>query len=112
MALQDLGKAVRASTDKHPSAANEANVKTAPLFKRMQALATPNPKYPGAPSRLVQALGEARAADLLHAVDSAHLAAQKIAARNAWIAKGATAVGLTGLGAEGYRVAHELLGGE
>lgn len=112
MALQDVSKAVRASTDVHPSAANEASVKTAPLFKRMQQLATPNPKYPGAPSRLVQALGEQRATELLHAVDSAHLAAQKIAARNAWIAKGATALGLTGLGAEGYRVAHDLLSGQ
>jgi len=111
-ALQEVSKAIRAATDVHPSAANEASVKTAPLFKRMQALATPNPKYPGAPSRLVQALGEQRAADLLHAVDSAHLAAQKIAARNAWIAKGATALGLTGLGAEGYRVAHDLLSGQ
>lgn len=112
MALQDVSKAVRASTDVHPSAANEASVKTAPLFKRMQALATPNPKYPGAPSRLVQALGEQRATELLHAVDSAHLAAQKIAARNAWIKRGATALGLTGLGAEGYRVAHDLLSGQ
>jgi hypothetical protein len=112
MALQDVSKAVRASTDVHPSADNEANVKLAPMFKRMQQLATPNPKYPGAPSRLVQALGEQRAAELLHSVDSAHLAAQKIAARNAWIAKGATAVGLTGASATAYHFAHELLGGQ
>jgi len=111
MALQDVGKAIRSVTDVHPSAANETSVKTAPLFKRMQALATPNPKYPGAPSRLVQALGEQRAAELLHAVDSAHLAAQKIAARNAWIKRGATAVGLYGLGREAFNGAHDLLSG-
>jgi hypothetical protein len=112
MALQDVSKAVRASTDVHPSAENEANVKLAPMFKRMQQLATPNPKYPGALSRLVQALGEQRAAELLHAVDSAHLAAQKIAARNAWIKRGATAVGLYGLGREAFNGAHDLLSGK
>lgn len=122
MALQDVSKAVRASTDVHPSlatdgatgaeAAGPANVRTAPLFKRMQALATPNPRYPGAPSRLVQALGEDRAAALLNAVDSAHLAAQKIAARNAWIKRGATAVGLYGLGREVFNGAHDLLSGQ
>jgi hypothetical protein len=111
MALQDVSKAVRASTDVHPSAANEANVKLAPMFKRMQQLATPNPRFPGTPSRLIQALGEQRAADLLHAVDSAHLAAQKIAARNAWIKRGATAVGLYGLGREAFNGAHDLLSG-
>lgn len=110
-ALQDVSKAVRAVMDVHPTT-GETNVKTAPLFKRMQQLATPNPKYPGTPSRLVQALGEQRATELLHAVDSAHLAAQKIAARNAWIAKGATGLGLTGLGAEGYKTIHALLSGE
>lgn len=116
MALQDVSKAVRASTDVHPSqiakgeeAVAPSDVKIAPMFKRMQQLATPNPKYPGTPSRLVQALGENRAAELLHAVDSAHLAAQKIAARNAWIKRGATVVGLYGLGHEAYRGAHELL---
>jgi hypothetical protein len=122
MALADVSKAVRASTDVHPSLAAEAtnataatpspaNVRTAPLFKRMQQLATPNPKYPGTPSRLVQALGEDRAAELLNAVDSAHLAAQKIAARNAWLKRGATAVGLYGLGREAFNGAHELLSG-
>lgn len=111
MALQDVSKAVRASTDVHPSAGNTANVKTAPFFRRMQGLATPNPRFPGAPSRLAQALGEQRAAELLETVDHAHLAAQRIAARNAWIKKGATAVGLTGLGAEAYRTAHDLLSG-
>lgn len=134
MALADLSKAVRASTDSHPSIATEplngnaaaqrleeaitgkpaqntvpANVRTAPLFKRVQALATPNPKYPGSPSRLVQALGEQRAAELLNAVDAAHLAAQKIIARNQWLKRGATAVGLYGLGREAFNGAHSLL---
>jgi hypothetical protein len=85
MALNDVSRAIRASTDVHPSLATEAtngaeatrapaNVKTAPLFKRMQQLSTPNPKYPGTPSRLEQALGPQRAAELLNAVDTAHLA--------------------------------------
>ncbi len=119
MALQDVSKAVRASTDVHPSqlasgADNTAatNVRTKPLWNRLQQLATPNPKYPGTPSRLVQAIGEDRAAQLLHDVDAAHLAAQKIAARNVWIRRGASAAGLTGAGAAGYHFAHELLGGQ
>ena len=119
MALQDVSKAIRASTDVHPSqlangsdAATATNVRTKPLWNRLQQLATPNPKYPGTASRLVQALGEDRAAQLLHDVDAAHLAAQKIAARNAWIKRGASAVGLTGLGTAGYHFAHELLGGQ
>jgi hypothetical protein len=119
MALRDVSKAVRASTDVHPSqlatgADNTAatNVRTKPLWNRLQQLATPNPRYPGTPSRLVQAIGEDRAAQLLHDVDSAHLAAQKIAARNTWIKRGASAVGLTGAGAAGYHFAHELLGGQ
>jgi len=119
MALQDVSKAVRASTDVHPSqvangASNTAatNVRTKPLWNRLQQLATPNPKYPGTPSRLVQALGEDRAAQLLHDVDAAHLATQKIAARNAWIKRGATAVGLYGLGHEVFSGLHSLLSDE
>lgn len=110
MALQDVGKAVRSSTDVHPSAANEANVKLAPMFKRMQQLATPNPRFPGTPSRLVQALGEQRAEELLNAVDAAHLAAQKIAARNAFIGKVAKTAGVSGAAVAGVHWAHELLG--
>lgn len=110
MALQDVGKAIRATTDVHPAAENEATTRLAPFFKRMQALSTPNPKYPGAPSRLVQALGEGRATELLHAVDSAHLAAQKIAARNAFIAKVAKTTGIGGGLVAGVHYAHELLG--
>jgi hypothetical protein len=116
MALQDVSKAVRASTDVHPSqvasgADNTAatNVRTKPLFTRLQQLSTPNPKYPGTPSRLVQALGEERAAQLVHDVDSAHLAAQKIAARNQWIKRGATGLGLYGLGHEAFSGIHDLL---
>lgn len=116
MALQDVSKAVRASTDVHPSqlatgsdATAATNVRTKPLWNRLQQLATPNPKYPGTASRLVQALGEDRAASLLHDVDAAHLAAQKIAARNAWIKRGAAAVGLAGLGHEVFSGLHGLL---
>jgi hypothetical protein len=134
MALGDVSKAVRASTDVHPSAAVDAyngngfaqrldealtgrpaqksvpaNVRTAPLFKRIQALATPNPKYPGTPSRLVQALGEQRAEALMNAVDAAHLYAQKVAARNQWLKRGATALGIYGLGREAFNGAHSLL---
>lgn len=116
MALQDVSKAVRSSTDVHPSqvadgATNTAatNVRTKPLWNRLQLLATPNPKYPGTASRLVQALGEDRAAQLLHDVDAAHLAAQKIAARNQWIKRGAAAVGLYGLGHEVFSGLHGLL---
>lgn len=115
MALQDVSKAVRASADVHPSqiangATNTAatNVRTKPLWNRLQQLATPNPKYPGS-SRLVQALGEERAAQLLHDVDAAHLATQKIMARNAWLKRGASAVGLTGAGAAAYHFTHGLL---
>ncbi len=117
MALGDVSKAVRASTDVHPSqladgASNvsSTNVRTKPLFNRMQQLATRNPKYPGTPSRLVQALSEQRAAELLNAVDTAHLAAQKIAARNAWIGKAAKAVGAGGLAYEAVSGLHHLLG--
>ncbi len=118
MALGDVSKAVRNSTDVHPVATGvwsgqqppQPTWRTKPLWNRLQQLATPNPKYPGTPSRLVQAIGEERAAQLLNDVDAAHLAAQKIAARNAWIKRGATAAGLTGAGAAGYHFAHELLG--
>lgn len=116
MALQDVSKAVRSSTDVHPSqvasgadSVDATNVRTKPLWNRMQQLATPNPKFPGTPSRLVQALGDDRAAALLHDVDAAHLAAQKIAARNTWIKRGATAVGLAGLGHEVFSGLHGLL---
>jgi hypothetical protein len=119
MALQDVSKAVRASTDVHPSqlangADNTAatNVRTKPLWNRLQQLATPNPKYPGTPSRLAQAIGEERAAQLLHDVDAAHLAAQKIAARNVWLKRGATAVGLYGVGHEVFNSVHDLLSGQ
>ncbi len=117
MALQDVSKAVRQSTDVHTSLSADgkaapAQVKTAPLFKRMQQLSTPNPKYPGTPSRLVQALGEQRAAALLNATDEAHLAAQKIAARNEWVKRGATAVGLAGLGHEAFSAVHSMLSGQ
>lgn len=119
MALQDVSRAVRASTDVHPSQmasgadnVSSTQVRMKPLFTRLQQLATPNPKYPGSPSRLVQALGEERAAQLLHDVDAAHLAAQKIVARNAWIKRGASALGLIGAGAAGYHLAHDLLGGQ
>lgn len=119
MALQDVSKAVRASTDVHPSqvangATNTAatNVRTKPLWNRLQQLATPNPKYPGTPSRLVQALGEDRAAQFLHDVDATHLAAQKIATRNTWIKRAATAAGLYGIGHEVFSGLHGLLSGE
>lgn len=134
MALSDLSKAIRASTDVHPSAATDAyngntmakrldeavtgtpaakntpaNVRTAALFKRVQQLATPNPKYPGTPSRLVQALGEQRAAELLHAVDAAHLYALKIAARNACLKRGAAVAGIYGVSRAAFDAAHSLL---
>jgi hypothetical protein len=132
MALGDVSKALRASADAHPSQAIEtgntlsnrldeaitgqaatkqvpANVRIAPLWKRMQALATPNPKYPGTPSRLVQALGEERAGELLNAVDAAHLYAQKIAARNQWFKRGAVGLGIAGAGKAAFDTAHDLL---
>lgn len=137
MALSDLSKAIRSSTEVHPSAAVDpyagndaarrldqvitgqagpkqapANVKLPALFKRMQQLATPNPRYPGSPSRLVQALGEQRAAELLNAVDAAHLAAQKVLARNAWLKRGATGLGLYGLGRLAFDGAHSVLSNE
>jgi hypothetical protein len=114
MALNDVSKAVRNTTDVHPSASVNgtapANVRIPQLFKRMQALDIPNPKYPGAPSRLVQAFGEQRADQLMNAVDAAHLYAQKIAARNAAIK---TALKYTGVatGIEALdRAGHHLLG--
>jgi len=119
MALQDVSRAVRSATDVHPSQVasgadnvSSTNVRLKPMFTKLQQLATPNPKYPGTPSRLVQALGEQRAAQLVHDVDAAHLAAQKIVARNAWIKRGATAVGLYGLGHEAFNGIHDLLSGQ
>jgi len=117
MALQDVSKAVRSSTDVHPSLAADggtapAKVKTAPLFKRLNGLSVPNPKYPGTPSRLVQALGQERADALLHTVDAAHLYAQKIAARQKMLGTLAKATGLGGLGYEAVSGLHHLLGGD
>lgn len=111
-ALSDLSSSLRQSvTGLRPEIADAANVaKTTPetvnpktLFSKINRLHDKG--------RLADAIGSDNAQALLQHVDSAYLAAQKIANRNRFIGNAAKTLGLGGLGYEATKFAHDLLDG-
>jgi len=107
-ALSDLNNSIRQSTSgMRPELASGENsspetVNQKVLFTKINRL---NDR-----GRLAQAIGSDNAANLLNHVDQSYLAAQRIAARNAWIGKAAKVVGLGGAAGAAVGELHHLFG--
>jgi len=110
-ALTDLSNALRQSTNGLRPELVQAGTKATPEAVNAKTLFTKVNRLNDR-GRLAQAIGQDNANALLQHIDSSHVQAQKIAARQKWLGTIAKYGGLSGAAAEGVHLAHEMLGGQ